>query len=132
MPKEDDRFRETGSKYEHEEPIAFFLFKPGIDIDKNWNQVHSQVEYILYVPETLFKIAHNFAQDNNLHIFGGFDFYKTQSFNPEDCSRLVVDLSTIHKASDNEDFKEFIAQLSKLAEGCINNRGNLHLYASGP
>jgi hypothetical protein len=129
---EDDRFRQKGSKYEHEEPIAFFLYQPNANIDEGWETIHLELSSIYYVPETLFVIGSNFAKSKGLNTFSSIDFFKTQSFNKQDCLQLIPELKHLRKADPSRDFQEFINVLVDLASQCVNSIENLELYATGP
>ena len=129
---EDDRFRQTGSKYEHEEPIAFFLYKPNANINEDWNKIHPELSNIFYVPESLFMIGSNFAKSKALEIFSSIDFFQTQSFNKQDCLQLISELNHLREADSSQDFQEFINILVDLATQCTESKDELELYATGP
>ena len=80
MTIEDDRFRYPGSPYENDEIIAFFLHAPGAIYESQIGIVYTELDYVLYIPETLFMKSFN-----NLGCFyfgelSKIDIYTDQSF----------------------------------------------------
>jgi len=109
---DDDRFREPGSRYEHEEPVAVAVIDEDAPVD--WSDSAHSPSGTLWLPETLF---HQLAMATRL---GGLDLNGQTRLTRQDCRTLAQELLTLEATTQDADVHVAATLVRKRAEAVVS------------
>jgi len=108
-PADDDCFRGPGSRYEHEEPVAFAVIEATAIID--WSDPAHTPASTLWLPETLF---HKLAKTTRLD---ELDLNRQECLASGACQQLSQELKALEAATQDPDVRK--------AAGLVRTRAEL-------
>ena len=94
---DDDRFRDPGTQYEHEEPVAFAAIKREASID--WSDRAHSPDDTLWIPESLFQ---ELAARTRL---GEISVHEQARLDRRECQALCEELTTLEAGATDADVR---------------------------
>jgi hypothetical protein len=123
-PADDDCFREPGSRYEREEPVAVAVVDATAVVD--WSDAAHSPAGTLWLPETLFQ---QIAVATRLR---EVDLDKQRRLTSRECQQLAAELAELEKATRDPDVRKATALVRARVELVASSPGNQSLLVEGP
>ena len=122
-PADDDSFREPGSRYEREEPVAVAVVEAAAVVD--WSDAaHSPCT--LWLPETLF---HKIAVATRLR---EVDVNRQTRLSPTECTSLAQELTALEATAKDTDLRKAAALVRAPVQRVASSTRNQLLLVEGP
>ncbi|MBK7630524.1 MAG: hypothetical protein IPJ23_07470 [Ignavibacteriales bacterium] len=119
--KYNDQFRESGSKYNKEETVAFLALNKGEEIDWQYSIGFDCAYDILYIPETIFEEILKKAKKLNLNNFKNFKLYNDKRFSGDILFTLLSEIGKIKDSVEDQDVIKAIELIVEKIEKCISS-----------
>jgi hypothetical protein len=123
-PADDDCFREPGSRYEREEPVAVAVVDATAVVD--WSDAAHSPAGTLWLPEPLF---HQLAAATKLR---DVDISKQTRLTAGDCHRLSTELAALEAATRDPDVRKAAALVRARVDSVASSPGRQLLLLEGP
>jgi hypothetical protein len=121
---DEDCFREPGSRYEHEEPVAVAIIEATALVD--WSDAAHSPAGTLWLPETLF---HQLAETTRL---GKLDLNKQARLAAAECRNLSQELAALEAATQDPDVRKAAGLVRARAESVAASAPKQLLLVEGP
>lgn len=121
---DDDSFREPGSRYEREEPVAVAVVEVTAAVD--WSDAAHSPAGTLWLPETLF---YQIAAATRLR---ECDVNTQTRLTPRECQRLAPELAALEAATSDPDVRKAAALVRARVESVASSPRSQLLLVEGP
>ena len=121
---DEDSFRDPGSRYEHEEPVAFAVIEATAVVD--WSDAAHSPTGTLWLPESLFR---QLAETTRL---GELDLNKQACLASAECRQLSQELAALEAATQDPDVRKAAELVRVRAESVVASVRKQLLLVEGP